>query len=916
MRTFTRLLHPNGPKGFRRLGLALALLTACLCACVAVAADPPGTGAPADGVDAPRRVYVAWLDEDAAVLAFRSRGEKGRVVVGVAMPFQNGAASERGHLYQIPGFQDAIPTQTDLTDFREGLNAHRARLPSQSKYVFTSQPLDNRSGLTLDKIDQSFLGYIRTPSERPGELEVWDVTLVPPISSQQTLTVVFVGDLVLVKSKSDLSVRGRTEAAMVDLLSKLAHDENLPVNSVALKNDCGGARHLLALQANLLKYEERRSVRDSVAGAIDGAPKGNGAYSIVNTGWKKKILRLDVEPAERAGEIKAVASHGDETTNGLETFASSGDEITGAGLELQPCKPLSVSAAPRSWYREFRGPVSFTLGGDTLKAQVPLLGVHKVLLIVGSLPALALIFFGLRSAVRIRRARTGGAVKPGDGPTDTVHKGEKVKGGRRRWLFIFPRRSAAAGAQDAPHAATELRDLIQRRGAAHAQAHELDSRLGDYLEKALFDVQSSSEALQDALKVREERDRWVNAMKPLGATPEKALGSLQRLNETRETFGAKVIEINALLNGADQTPGPKAGGNGQAAGGTPDDAVATSLAKLSEAMPVLKRSIKEYRGMARQIQLALDPALHDDASHTAHKPAHLAESVEGMRSLLEDVLRKYAEPLRLGPGEIDLNALNVTALDERFARWSKRHASIRMLESDERVRRARAVSAELAHVGRVLRDGRRPEYDELFDGSEINLGALAQGLLKAAESSDAALTAAVFKLAAGDGLGGRESFDAKEVDEILVLFTRHILVETPVKSVLLHMLRLWQIMEAYCRESAEEAASDFYAQGQEFLRGCEQVIADLARLGVHLHPVRFFRKPCEDSDDAGERQWKFTEVGSTPSIQNSPKIYAPIRDKLKLESEEYGRTVADVNAWGFDCEFSPDLKRGTELWRW
>lgn len=904
-----------------RLGLGLTLLAACLCACVAVAAaDPPGSGAPADGVDAPpQRVYVAWLDEDAAVLAFRSPGEKGRVVVGVAMPFQNGAASERGHLYQIPGFQDAVPSQTDLTDFREGLNAHRARLPSQSKYVFTSQPLDNRSGLTFDKIDQSFIGYIRTPSERPGELEVWDVTLIPPISSQQTLTVIFVGDLVLVKSKSDLSVRGRTEAAMVDLLAKLARDENLPVNSVALKNDCGGARHLLALQANLLKYEERRSVRDSVAGAIEGSPKGDSAYSVVNTGWKKKTLRLDVQPAERADAIKAVASHGDETTNGLETLASSGDEITGAGLELQPCKPLSVSAEPRSWYREFHGPVSFTLGSETLKAQVPLLGVHKVLLIVGSsLPALALIFFGLRTAVRLRRARLEGALKSGNGPTDTVQKGEKVKGDRRRWLFIFPRNSAAAGAQDAPNAAAELRDLIQRRGAAHAQAHELDSRLGDYLEKALLGIQSSSEALQEALKVREERDRWADAMKPLGATPEEALGSLQRLNETRKTFGTKVIEINALLNGADPTPGPKTGGNSQAAGGTPDAAVATALAKLSETMPALKRIVEEYRGMTRHIQVALDPALPDDASHTANKPAHLAESVEGMRSLLEEVLHKYAEPLRLGPGETDLNALNVTALGERFARWSKKHASIRMLESDERVRRARAVSAEMAHVGRVLRDGRRPKYDELFDGSEINLGALAQGLLKAAESSDAALTASVSKLAgvSGEGPGGRENFDAKEVDEILVPFTKHILVETPAKSVLLHMLRLWQIMEAYCRESAEEAASDFYEQSQVFLRGCEQVLADLARLGVHLHPVRFFKKPCEDSHDAGERQWKFTEVASTPSIQNSPKIYAPIRDKLKLKSDEYGRTVADVNAWGFDCEFSPDLKRPTELWRW
>jgi hypothetical protein len=123
-------------------------------------------------------------------------------------------------------------------------------------------------------------------------------------------------------------------------------------------------------------------------------------------------------------------------------------------------------------------------------------------------------------------------------------------------------------------------------------------------------------------------------------------------------------------------------------------------------------------------------------------------------------------------------------------------------------------------------------------------------------------------------------------------------------------------MDAYCRESPDPVASEFYEQGREFIRGCEQAVADLARLGLRLHPVRFFKKPGVNHDEPEGRSWNFTDVNSISYVQHSPKLFAPIRDRLNSNFKEYEKTVADVTAWGFDCDFAPDFQRPTQLWLW
>jgi hypothetical protein len=910
---FNRPVHRLKLEGAaRRLRPAFNSLAACLCLFATLAAhaavvDTPQPSA-VGGISAaaPLRVYVTWLNQErtTGVLVFRGRGEQRRVVAGVAKPFLETSPDEPGHLYQIPGFREHVPS-ADLNAFREGLRVTRSTETAVGKYVFVPRPPESNSNILFDSIDQGFRDYVRTPPERPGDLEVWEVNLSPsPAGIFQWLHVVFAGDLVLVKSKADESARGRTEAALVNLLSALAHDEGLQDNAVKLSGDCGGAKQLAALQTSPVNREERRHIRDSVNGGLSGPPGGDDVYSVVNTGWKKKTLQLKVEPEEGRADVK---------------FMSAGDEIPDAGLELQPCTPLTLSVEPRRWYNDLRGRVTFTRQGETLTARVPALGVQRALVIVSCLPALLLFVVGLRSLLKRRRAANEQGNEKGGKSQAKVYRNAEFAGRGWKRFFTFPRtpeqKSTVAG-QDPPPAEEGLPDLLRKRDTAYEEVRRLDGQLEAYIEKTLRDTLSSEEVREELRKVREERDCWANTFKPLGETPAEAFHNWQQVTERKDYLAGQVVEINSRLNGADVAPDENAGGNGQPAEKLTDHVVGLALIKLSESVPALKKEVGEYRDMARRILPALPGASTSDATDGLPAPSRLADEVADLRGFVEQVLRKYAEPLRLGD-DAELGALSVASLKERFERCGRRYAALQLLESDERVRRARAVSGELAHVGRVLCDGTRPEYDELLAGSEIKPAALSQELLKAAKSSDAALTVPLSKLAGAteENPHWRGQFDAGEVDEALAHFSKHLLLEEPAAA-LLHMLRLWQVMVAYCRESPDSLASEFYEQGQEFIRGCEQVVADLARLGLRLHPVRFFKKPGVNHDDPEGRGWDFTDATSISYVQHTPKLFAPIRDMLNSNFKEYEMTVADVTAWGFDCDFAPDLKRPTLLWLW
>src|SRR5205085_152323 len=71
----------------------------------------------------------------------------------------------------------------DLNAFRSALASARTPGPAQSKYVFVNSPPESRGGFSFDRIDQSFLEYTQSNSEHPSDLEVWDVALLPPVST-------------------------------------------------------------------------------------------------------------------------------------------------------------------------------------------------------------------------------------------------------------------------------------------------------------------------------------------------------------------------------------------------------------------------------------------------------------------------------------------------------------------------------------------------------------------------------------------------------------------------------------------------------------------------------------------------------------------------------------------------------------
>jgi len=51
-------------------------------------------------------------------------------------------------------------------------------------------------------------------------------------------------------------------------------------------------------------------------------------------------------------------------------------------------------------------------------------------------------------------------------------------------------------------------------------------------------------------------------------------------------------------------------------------------------------------------------------------------------------------------------------------------------------------------------------------------------------------------------------------------------------------------------------------------------------------------------------------------VQSNVKLIDPMLKELSFKFAQFENTVADVNAWGFDCELDPGLDCKTSLWLW
>jgi hypothetical protein len=116
------------------------------------------------------------------------------------------------------------------------------------------------------------------------------------------------------------------------------------------------------------------------------------------------------------------------------------------------------------------------------------------------------------------------------------------------------------------------------------------------------------------------------------------------------------------------------------------------------------------------------------------------------------------------------------------------------------------------------------------------------------------------------------------------------------------MLRVWQVVEAYCPGSTHEAASALYRGREPFAQACRAVITDIEQLGARLHPVQFLRVP--------DGPWLFEDngTGTLPFMQRCDILFKPIQEK------HLRGAVSDVSQWGVDAEVDSKLNCKTRLW--
>src|SRR5262249_44994290 len=143
------------------------------------------------------------------------------------------------------------------------------------------------------------------------------------------------------------------------------------------------------------------------------------------------------------------------------------------------------------------------------------------------------------------------------------------------------------------------------------------------------------------------------------------------------------------------------------------------------------------------------------------------------------------------------------------------------------------------------------------------------------------------------------------IREVLVRFLNHVLRFQSGTNVT-HMLRLWQVMEAYCKDSADPVAATLYREGGDYRQACLSLICDLERLGVRMHPVRFLEVPVGGA-------WPFQPNRGLVFGRSGP-LRPLVWQRVNMSPSKFRGAVIDVSSWGLDCDWDPELSGTTNAW--
>lgn len=467
------------------------------------------------------QTYVTWLDKETIVLAMSGPAPKRRIVIGIGtLPTDEALPT---NLYQIQGFGELVPVSA-LPVFRLAL-----RGKPQSKYNVTTLGGQGGTSISLGQIDQRFRDYVRIATAKPGDLEVWDV-----LSDGAQIRVVIVGDLLLVKPAEASNPQSKAENAMVELLTKMALDENKGRRNVSLQGGCRRAVSIIeAVQESPFSGESRWELRNAVTGKISGTSEGPvNEYLVMNSGWVHQVLHLDVKSTHDSSfKVTAVVGQKEETI------------LAQRYLELPPCEGARISVEPQHWYYELSAPVDFLYDEKETKLRVIVLeiGLNWSLIFVGTalilfIALLILVVFTIIPRRRSPKEKRGEILRQLM-YAKTSRKTPSAKILKNKW----PR----AGSDPLPE--TKAPEPLQQ--ATRDYKHRLEE-ITSQVEAALPRLETIDRTsakllkLQDQLEAeRAEHKRWRDYLQELGDSPEAIVKNWQDLKKEQRHVSKAQVQL-------------------------------------------------------------------------------------------------------------------------------------------------------------------------------------------------------------------------------------------------------------------------------------------------------------------------------------------------------------------------------------
>lgn len=464
------------------------------------------------------QTYVTWLDKETIVLAIRSPAPKSGIITGIGtLPTDETLPT---NLDQIQGFRELVPLSA-LPIFRLALSGK-----PQSRYKVTTIGSWEGISVPFGQIEQRFRDYVRVTTAKSGDLEVWDV-----LFDGEQIRVVTLDDLLLVKPAEVSNPQSKTENAMVDLLTKMALDENLGTRKVSLQDSCLRAVSIIeAVQKGPFSGESRWALRNAVTGKISGTSfETENEFAVTNSGWVSRVVRVAVRavPIESDFKVTSVIGEKEETI------------FRGRDLELPPCEVAHISVEPEHWYHEFHQRVIFDFDDKESKLGllVPDLGLNWVLILVGTalITTTALLIL-LGFTLILRR---GAPKEPWREILEkTAGKTPSAKTLRKKYRATADRdplpdiKAPESLQKDARHYKPRPAKLTSQVEAVLPRLESIDRTQAKLLK---LEVQLEAE--------RAEHKRWRDCLKELGDSPEVIVKTWQDLKKEQRLVSKAQVQL-------------------------------------------------------------------------------------------------------------------------------------------------------------------------------------------------------------------------------------------------------------------------------------------------------------------------------------------------------------------------------------